>query len=196
MPNTNSPFGLKLRADLTGNQPSIRTYFVPSSDATAVFVGDLVKLAGSADGTGVATVIQAAAGDACIGVVTGIDQVKSVADANFSLYRLHRPASVGMYVSVCDDPMAVFEIQENNGGSGTAVTDVGNNANFIVGSGDTVTGLSGMQLNAATIATTATLPLKIMGFVQRPDNEISANGKLLVKINNHQLGSHTGTVGV
>jgi len=32
--------------------------------------------------------------------------------------------------------------------------------------------------------------------VQRPDNEIGTNARWSVKINNHQLGSHTGTAGV
>jgi hypothetical protein len=34
----------------------VRKYYIPSTDSTAVFQGDLVKLAGGADANGVATV--------------------------------------------------------------------------------------------------------------------------------------------
>jgi hypothetical protein len=54
-----------------------------------------------------------------------------------------------------------------------------------------------MTLDAATVATTATLPLKIVGFSQRVDNEVgNASAKVLVKLNNHQFNSGTGTAGV
>ena len=49
----------------------------------------------------------------------------------------------------------------------------------------------------ATKAVTATLQFKIMGVVQRPDNEITGNNtKVLVKFNNAQLSSGTGTLGI
>lgn len=49
----------------------------------------------------------------------------------------------------------------------------------------------------ATAAAGATLQWKILGVVQRPDNEITgANTKVLVKINNAQLSAGTGTAGV
>ena len=49
----------------------------------------------------------------------------------------------------------------------------------------------------AGAAATATLQFKIMGVVQRPDNEITgASTKILVKINNAQLSAGTGTAGV
>jgi hypothetical protein len=199
MANSSTPFGFKLRADLMGYQPSLLRVQIPSSDGTAVFVGDAVKIHGNAGGqySSCPTVIQAAATDPIFGVVVGIDQVDGVADANFSLYRLHRPASVAMFAYICTDPNAIYEIQEDAVGGALAAADIGLNAEIVVGSGDTVTGLSGMQLDTSTKQTTATLVLKTLGFVPRLDNEPgSANAKVLVKINNHQLGSHTGTAGV
>jgi hypothetical protein len=65
------------------------------------------------------------------------------------------------------------------------------------GGGSTVTGFSGEQADSTTVATTATLPLKIHGAVQKVDNDItSTNVKILVLINNHQLSGGTGTAGV
>lgn len=168
-------------------------YYIPSSDSTAVFVGDLVKFAGSASSDGVATVAQAAASGAVLGVVVGIRK-----DTPTSLDTpIYRAASTAAYVMVVDDPNVLFEIQEDGVGGALAVTNIGQNADIVVGSGSTTTGASGMELDSSTAATTATLPLKIMGFVRREDNEIgSANAKIVVKLNNHQLGSSTGTAGV
>lgn len=167
-------------------------YATQAGDATAIFIGDLVKLDGGADANGLRTVTQGTAGAAAVGVVVGI--VVDPTTINSAQYRV---ASTARYLMVVDDPNVLFEVQEDAVGGALAATSVGLNASAIVGSGSTTTGQSGMQLDTSTAATTATLELKIMEFVQRPDNEVAtANAKVLVKINNHQLGSSTGTAGV
>lgn len=170
-------------------------YYVPASDNTAIFVGDLVKLGSTPDGSGVRGVTQAAAGDACIGVVVGI--VPSMTNLDTPQYRA---ASTAAYVLVADDPNIIFEAQEDGDTDPLEMVDAGLNVNFVVGSGSTTTGASGMQIDSNTEATGATLPLKLLQPVQRPDNELVSAGQAytrwLVKINNHQLGSHTGTAGV
>jgi hypothetical protein len=175
----------------------VRTYFLPSTDATAVFIGDLVKAdttgdtsAAGGQNKGIQSVVQAAAGNAVLGAVVGFDI--NPLNLNTPQYRL---ASTGRYVMVADDPNLIFEVQTSNGTLTAA--DVGLNANFAVAAGSTTTGASGMTLDAATVATTATLPLKIVGFSQRVDNEVgNASAKVLVKLNNHQFNSGTGTAGV
>src|SRR3990167_6429679 len=118
MANTDSVRGFKLVGTLHGKAPRIRTYFIPAADATAVFLGDAVKSAGSADSDGFhATVAQAAATDILRGVVVGVDQIRGVAATSQVLYRNHRPASTAMYVEVCDDPDAIYEIQEDGVGA-------------------------------------------------------------------------------
>lgn len=195
MANSNFVFGLRPVGSLisTGLMKP-RRYFVPASDATAIFVGDAVKSAGSADAsTGLPTVAQAAAGDTIRGVVVGVDQVDGVAIASTVLSRVHRPASTAMYLIVCDDPNAIFEVQEDAVGGTIALVDAGENADIVVGSGNATTGLSGMQLDSST-HTTGSAQLRILGWVQRPDNEVAvANAKLLVTINEHEL---KGTAGV
>lgn len=171
----------------------IRMYCVPSSDSTALFLGDFVKSGGSADSaTGIPTVIQAAAGDTLRGFVVGVNPIKGVAVGSENLNRNYRPASTRMFVLVCDDPDALIEIQEDAVGGATALNDVGENADIVVGSGSTATGLSGMQLDSSDHKT-ATAQLRILGFVERVDNTpATANAKLLVKINEHELLSTTG----
>lgn len=199
MANTSRVNGLNpVKSTIGGaNQGQVNTYFIPSGDGTAVFVGDAVKADSTGDPTasggsalGVQSVIQAAATNALLGVVVGF----AVNPTNLNTPQ-YRAASTGRYVLVADSPDQLFEIQTSNGT--LTVADVGLNANIAVAAGSTTTGASGMTLDVATIQTTATLPLKIMGFVQRPDNDnTAANSKVIVKINNHQLGASTGTAGV
>ena len=190
MANSNAPSGLRpvrLRSGAPYNGAA-RRYYVASSDGTALYIGDPVIFSGTADADGVAGVVRAtAAGGAYVlGSVVAVE-----ADTRDSL--TYRAASTSRYVYVCDDPEMLFEIQEDAVGGALAVTDVGLNADLIIGSGSTTTGLSGAQLDTSTKATTATLQLKILGFSQRIDNEVGvANAKVLVSINLHALRNTTG----
>lgn len=186
MANADRVNGLRPVKHLDGSpyNGAANLYYVPSSDSTAIFVGDAVKSAGSADSDGVASVAQAAAGDAIRGVVVG---VKPVTDES----TIYREASTERYVYVADAPDLVFEVQEDSTGGALAASSVGLNADVVVASGDTATGTSGMELDSSTAGTT-TAQLRIMGYVQRPDNEIGDNAKILVAINEHELKSTTG----
>ena len=201
MPNVSRINGFRPVRTITGaawNGQATR-YFIPSGNATNTFVGDLVKLDGTSDtaaaggrAKGVRTVVQAAAGDPCVGVIVGLE----IDPTNLNTPQF-RAASTGRYVWVADDPNLLFEGQDDGASGGILAADVGLNANAIVGTGSTVTGNSAMQIGAASKATTATLQLKIVEFLQREDNEsFSVNGRILVKINNHQLAASTGTAGV
>lgn len=188
MANANAPSGLKPVRHRNGApyNGGGNLYYVPASDSTAIFIGDAVKSAGDADAvTGVPTVIQAAAGDAIRGVVVGV--IPDTAQST-----IYRAASTGRYLLVCDDPDIEFEIQEDAVGGALALASVGLNADLVVGSGSTFTGRSGMQLDTSDVKT-ATAQLRILGFVQRADNEFaSANAKVRVMINEHELKSTTG----
>lgn len=191
MANVSMPAGLQPVRYASGApyNGACNRYYVPSSDATALFIGDPVIIAGSADADGVPTVTRATAAGAgrITGVVVGI--VNSLGGVESTRYR---PASTACYVLVADDPNLLFEIEEDAVGGALAAADVGLNADLASGSGSTVTGLSGFVLDTSTKATTATLQLRIIGFRQRADNEIGANAKVLVRIN---LPTETGAVG-
>lgn len=188
MANGNAPAGLKPVRHRNGApyNGAANLYFVPATDSTAVFIGDAVKSAGSADAaTGVPTVAQAAAGDTLRGVVVGV--VPDTAQST-----IYRVASTARYLLVADDPDLEFEIQEDAVGGALALDSVGLNADLVVGSGSTATGRSGMQLDTSDVKT-ATAQLRILGFVQRADNEFaSANAKVRVMINEHELKATTG----
>lgn len=162
-------------------------YYIPSTDNTAVYVGDPVKLAGSADARGIPTVAKASSTNVMVGVVVGVEP--ETADS-----LRYRAASTGRYVFVADDPELLFEIQEDSVGGALAVTSVGLNVNFADAGGSTVTGFSGLEIDSSTAATTATLDFQLVRMVDREDNAIGDNAKWLVKLNNHQFVD--GTTGV
>lgn len=160
----------------------IRRYFIPATDSVAVAQGDIVKLAGSADTKGVATVAQSDAGDTPIGVVLSVELTSGITPDKH-----YRPASTAAYVLVQTDPNAELLVQEDGVGTPLAATSVGLNADLIDAGVDTTAGTSGMELDSSTAATTSTLVFNILGFAQRSDNVIGANAKMLVTYNVHQL---------
>lgn len=177
MANTNTPRGLVPLRD-AGSKPTnqgVEMFYVPASDATALYIGDPVVKNGSADAAGVAGVVRAAAAGPITGVVQGFMPDGTTNMAGF------RAASTAAYVLVMTDPDVLYEVQDN---TGIAAADVGLNANLTLGSGNAYSKRSGVTLDAATKATTATLAVKIVGLSQRPGNEFGAFNKLVVKINN------------
>ena len=199
MANANFPFGLRPVQNMgTGPYDAvIRQYAVPASDSTAIFIGDPVKLVGTSqfiNGQVFANVAQAASGDTVVGVVVG-----TLADTRDSL--LYRAASTQRIVLVCDDPTALFEVQQGTGGTPLTANDVGLNVNLAIGTGSTVTGLSGATIDNSTEATTNTLDVKIVGMVNRPDNDPGTAvgtgadaSRFLVRLNKHQYVNQTAGV--
>jgi hypothetical protein len=170
-------------------------YSVAAADTTALFIGDLVKLDGTADANGVRGVTQAAASNAVIGAVVGF--LVDYTNINAAPYRL---ASTARYALVVDDPNVLFEAQEDGDTDPLEMVDAGLIVKLVVGAGNTTRGVSVMKIDSNTEATGATLPLKLIQPVKRSGNELVAAGQAytrwLVKINNHQLAAHTGTAGV
>lgn len=184
MANVDTPFGLKPVSMLDGSpySASVRIFSTASGDGTAIFVGDPVILSGTAqtiDGVVYPDVDQAATGDVIAGVVVGV-----VSETRDSL--TYRAASTVRRLMVETSPDVLYEIQEVSGGTALTANDIGLNANFVVGSGSTTTGLSGVELNNATEATSNTLDLQIVGLSPRADNEIGEHAKWLVRINRSQ----------
>lgn len=212
MANTSKINGFRPVKHVTGapynGQANI--YGVASGDSTALFVGDVVKLAADGNAAGIQYVTAHAAGTAgtgqpALGVVVGIINTKldpvegRMSAGSISLDTpVYRPGSVEQYVLVADSPDLIFEVEATAAGSAYsfAVADVGQNANIFAGSGSTSTGNSAHSLNMSDKGTAATLPFKIVGVSKKIDNEVTGNyTKVLVQINNHQYKS-VGTVGV
>lgn len=190
----------------------VNRYFVAASDATAIFEGDLVKLAAVSDTQGqtvISGVPSIGGTQGCTKFVAGTDSAAVGVAVGFMINPLnlntpqYRLASTAAYVLVVDADDTVFEVQVDTttypSGAAGIIAAAGFNKNYNVSDagGSTTTGQSGMQLQTSSAATTATLPLKMLGAKQAVDNDItSQNAKVLVIINNQQLSGGTGTAGV
>jgi hypothetical protein len=185
MANVNRPQGLVPLRHLDGSpwNGTLQAFLIPSSDATAVFIGDVVKTAGTSGAAGVVVsgldcegmqaVIRVAAGTTgqdIVGVVRGFLPDPT----NLSLK--YRAASTNRIALVCTDPTVIYELQEDADTTPVAAASVGLNAAFSTTAGSTTTGLSGIELDSSTVATTATLPLKVLGLVKRVDNAFNTGG--------------------
>jgi hypothetical protein len=188
MANINAPFGLRLIGSMSGSADGhIGLYYAPSTYATALFIGDPVVIAGTANASdfrghpagSLPTITLATAGatNKVTGAVVGFEPA---AGADLSV--MHGPASTDRLVLVADDRDAKFVVQAD----GTfAVTGVGLNVNLVSGTGSTVTGNSGWAVDISEAADTATFQCKILGVLPEASNEIGDYTKLIVSINNH-----------
>lgn len=193
MANPNVAFGLWPRRQTTSGlwTGGYNMYFVPSTDANNIFLGDPMIPTGAADANGVPVVTLATAGSSnyllgpMMGIVNGGEPIIPVT-RDLPIYR---QASVATYIYVADDPNLFFEIQEN-GNMGT--TAAWSNANLVSGTGSTVTGQSGWQLNSSTSNTTNTLQLRVITPIRDVSNTVGTNCKWMVRINLHALSNQTG----
>lgn len=156
MANVNSPYGARILAS-EGKEYRVRRYV--KKTGAAIFEGDFVTY----DAAGNVTV--AAAGSVLVGVAMQSLPSASTAD-----------------IAVMDDPDALLEIQA----SGSVVAaDVFLNADIVATAGDSTINRSKHALDHTSIATTATLQLKILGLSAIDDNAYGSFARLKVKMNAH-----------
>lgn len=196
MPNTNAPFGLRPVRYLSGAQwnGQVTRYLIPATDGTNYFIGDPVTLAGDAGASGsfvlgvpvggVPTVSIGIAGSAVVGAIVGFE----VNPARLDI--MHRPANTAMVALVCDDPNVIFHMQEANSGTALTSTEVSLNANFVSGTGSSITGYSGYVIDNSTEATTATLNLRLMRLAQFETNDygVAAIWEVLLMAHQYRAG--------
>lgn len=181
MANIDAPRGftpVKYRSGKPYNGIARRYY----KDATAgiIGVGDpVIRVTSSSDPEGGPEIVRATTGAAITGVVVGIVPHPDRLDQPGHL----AAADVG-YVLVADDPELLFEVQDNGGATGIAVTDVGKHIDSVTAiNADTVIGRSQYEIDTEAKATGNTW--RIEALVNRPDNAVGANAKWLVMANLH-----------
>lgn len=191
MPNAIAPFGLKPVRDGASAPYNDGTdlFWLPAADASVVYIGDPVVISGTADANGIPSITLATpgAGNRITGVVAGFNINPAIVASGF------RAASTDTHALVEHHPDALYEIQAN----GTvAATDIGANANLIAGTAGNGYKRSGWMLDTASMTTTATLQVRIVGLARRPDNEFGPNAVLLVRINQTTETGAAGSTGV
>lgn len=210
MANTSRINGFKPVKHLNGApyNGQANLYEVPAGEAVPVFIGDLVKLSDSA-ATSLYPAVEAVVGASAqiaagpiLGAVVGIVNVKTdptsgiLSTGSISLDTpVYRPASTKQFVLVCDNTDVVYEAEAD---ASVAAASIGLNVGVGASAhtNSLLTGASPMYVYSTTAPdTTSTRPLQILGIVNRPDNEIGANSKVLVRINVQSFGS-VGVAGV
>ena len=206
MANVNTPRGLSPVKSITGapfNEQG-RLYAIASDSSNTYAIGDVVKVAGGADTTGIPYATKAASSDIPVGVIVGIAPTiasVSLQGTTLSLETIYLPLSSGLrYVYVVDDPAVIFSIETDS--TGVSAANVFSNAGMTITANQTSLAQSAPQsstvLDSSSIKTIATsgslaLPLQIIGIVQSVDNAPGAYANVLVKWNKHQFLNPVGT---
>lgn len=159
--------GLTPLRKIDGGQLRINRYAVLASDGTALYRGDVVKLANGVDTVSqLNTITKAASGNVLLGVVVGF-----LPDPTDPLKGTRRAASTYRIVYVCDDPDAVYALQEDAVSGAVAAASIGamDNANLNVVAGSDNTMMSGTMLQSSSVTTSAA-DVKIIGVLTVPNN--------------------------
>ena len=192
MANTNAAFGGRLVGSLLGApiNGEIGTYTAPASYATDIFIGDPVVVTGArSSGYQNVNVATAGATNQITGFVVGFIPTPGIVSLGYGA------ASTLRYVQVCDNPEALWELQEDAVGGALAEASIGLNIDLVAGTGNTYTKKSGWMIDSSTAASGATLQMIVRDIVTRVDNEsATAYAKYICSINIHtrRLGAVAG----
>lgn len=202
MATTSAPYGLR-PVNLLGGQSfagATRLYAIPSGYAVSIQTGDPVIIVNTGASRGTiarmnatttaTTVTNAGGGFGYVGVFQGCTYTDPVFGKIFRQTYVAGTVASDIQAYIADDPDQVFQIQADGQVNQTAL---GCNASLIqtvAGSSSYVT--SGLCLQASSVATTNTLPLRIVDFVTIGD----AFTDVLVRINTHfHRTGNTGSAG-
>ena len=191
MANLNAPFGFSpiIYGTSGVNNQQQRVYYIPSTDTSAYYIGDVVKTVSGSDAAGTPAVAKCATGNTPRGVMSSIlinnPNLPSIQGTNLDLTVTSIPASksADYYVLVNDDPDQVYVIQ---GDSTTFVTtDMNKNASYTVAAPSQANQLSATVLTGTTTSSTAVL--KIVGIEPIPGNALGPYVRFLVMFNNSEM---------
>ena len=178
--------------------------WIDADYAVALYIGDAVMLQTESDYLDPLarhkSIMVAADGDSdpICGIIVAFG-----ADPGGGLDSVYAPATYEGYAWVVTDPEVIFQVRDD-GSAVPAKTWVGGNANLVkTHSGNTATGISGMELQGSSIAANDSYQLYIENLADIEDNTLEAYAIWEVRINCHQLarnstsdGTDVGLLGV
>lgn len=154
-------------------------YEIAGGYASDIFRGDPVKSAGTGRQINVA-----ASGDMLLGVFAGCHYIDASGEVKFSRYW---PASTSVLSGttpvalVYDDPAIQFRVQVDGDFTETQVNLL---TSIAYTAGDTSNGQSAVELDSSDIDTGD--EIKILGLVDRPDNDYGTNAEVIAQISRHE----------
>ena len=208
MASTSSPYGLR-PLNLLGGQSyagSTREYAIPATYNVSIQYGDpvIITNTGSTRGTlarfnattTVATITSTGGGFGYVGVFVGCTFTDPTYGTVFRQNYTAGNTATDIMAYVVDDPDALFQVQADDVLNQTAL---GCNAALI----QTIAGNSGANINsgvgldASSIGTANTLPVRIVDFVNSTTSQIGdAYTDVIVRINTHfHRTGNTGSAG-
>lgn len=165
-PSGAEPVGtLSASGSFTGK---VRHMKIASAYDTSIFYGDFVKLvaAGTVEKSAVTTAVVAGT----VGIFVGCAYTDpTTKQPTFSQFWPADNAATDAVAYVADDPKLVFQMQADEA---IAQTGLGNNVSAVDTAGSTDIGRSRNALDGGSVATTETLPLRIVEFVDGPTSAV------------------------
>ena len=146
----------------------VRHMKIASAYNTAIFYGDFVKLvaAGTVEKAAVTTAVVAGT----VGIFVGCSYTDpSTSQMTFNQQFPADTAASDIMAYVVDDPKLVFKMQADEA---VAQTGLGNNISAVSTAGSTSIGRSKNALEGGSIATTNSLPLRVLEFVEGPSSTV------------------------
>lgn len=180
----------------------VNRYMISASDTAVTNVGDFVQLSDNAAledavGFGVYPAVERIGSGTAVpivGVIVGFEV--DYANLNTSGYRA---ASTRRVVLVADSHDLIFEGPQDAVGGVVAAASVGLNVAINLGTASSTVPYAGnMSVDSSTVATTATLPLQILGVTASPDSDVTSTARpaaMLVRVNTHAFNA-AGLAGV
>ena len=193
MAATASPMGAEPVGTLSASgsfSGKVRHIKIASGYATSIFYGDFVKMVAAGvveKDTGTSTLTP-------VGVFMGCAFTDpNTKQKTFSQIWPASTVAADAVAYVMDDPDAVFRMQSDEA---LVQSDLGNNVGVVQTAGSTDIGRSKNALDGSTAATTNTLPLRIVEFVDGPDSAVGdafTDALVFINFGDHQYRQHTGT---
>jgi hypothetical protein len=164
MANNFAPNGFRFSRNYFSAAPTYQTTVsqIAYNNANTFGQGDVVKLLSSG------FIDRALTSDTeFFGVLDWVQYYDTAQQKTIRSFQWNAPSTAlsgSVTASVITDPQAVFAVQVGPSGSGpVAQGNIGNNINFAANAAPNTIGISTAYANYSTIATTSTLPFRIIG---------------------------------
>lgn len=176
MSSKDAYFGLEPYGEILG----CNMYAIVTATTPAFYHGDLVEQGGASLETPAMGALQQCvveaegAAGSILGVVVGLFD-EDMTPVTYIAASEAGNGTIAGYALVADVPAQKYIIQEDGAASSLQAADIGLNVDCVVThAGDTTTGISGMEIDSSSKATTVSLALKLLGV--HPEDSISTTG--------------------
>ena len=189
MPSSATPYGAMPQAGLSCNGSftgKVRHIKIASAYGTAIFYGDFVKLVAA----GTVEKDEGTTSMTPVGIFVGCKYTDpNSKDLTFNQQWIASTTASDAVAYVMDDPNILFQMQCDGS---AAQTVLGSNCAVVQTAGSTSIGTSKNAVDISTSATTNTLPLRIIDFVDGPNSEVGDSyTDVIVKFNVGHLYDNT-----